>query len=134
MWKTRLPEGFTLLELLITMGLMAVISGGIISAIGQGPRMSQRDGTRKSHIEAIRSALEIYRNDKRGYPLLTGWETSLTGGSYISAVPTDPRVPATHYVYTPSNCGASVCTGYQVCATLERASDPDYPNYCRNNP
>lgn len=129
MWRTKLPGGFTIVEMLVSIGVMAVISGGIIAAIGPGPRKSARDGTRRAHIEAIRSALEIYRNDKRGYPLATGWDTALTGGGYITAVPTDPQT-ASAYTYTPSVCGSTVCSRYQICATMERP----VTTYCMNNP
>jgi prepilin-type N-terminal cleavage/methylation domain-containing protein len=132
MWRTKLPGGFTLIELLISIGLMAVLSAGVMTAIGQGPRQSQRDGRRKADIEAIRSGLELFRSDKRFYPIITGELVSATP-KYINSVPVDPKTGNAYaYSRTPATCDNTTirCTGYQICATLERSGSP----YCMNNP
>ena len=46
-------KGFSLVELLIAIGLMSVISAGIVSLIGQGPRQTARDGRRQADLEKI---------------------------------------------------------------------------------
>jgi len=43
-------KGFSLVELLIAIGLMSVISAGIVSLIGQGPRQTARDGRRQADL------------------------------------------------------------------------------------
>ena len=59
--------GFTLIELMIVMGIVGILSTISLFAL-QGTREGARDARRKSDLEAIRSALEIYRSDCHGYP------------------------------------------------------------------
>ncbi len=64
-------SGFTLIEILVVMVII-----GILAAIGlgafQSAQVKGRDARRKSDIKNISTALEIYYNDKRSYPLSDG--------------------------------------------------------------
>ncbi|QQS39541.1 prepilin-type N-terminal cleavage/methylation domain-containing protein [Candidatus Woesebacteria bacterium] len=114
-------KGFTLVELLITMMIVAILAA--ISIFGlQGARESGRDAKRKADLESIRSALEIYRADCGNYPASLG--TSITGAcpgpaanTYMQAVPTDPLGGA--YIYN-----RITLTSYRICSTLEQIPDP----------
>lgn len=116
--------GFTLIELLIVIAIIALLMA--ISTFGlAGARQSARDGRRKSDIESIRSALELYRADCDQYPASITAGGVLRGGPgntgrcstanvYMQVIPTDPGSAA--YRYVQLNSGAS----YEICATLEQ--------------
>ena len=131
MWKTK--TGFTLVELLVVMGITAIMAAGMISLIGQGPQKYGRDSRRKADLETIRSALEMYRQDNGSYPnqTLVNWKTVLVGGKYIQAVPVDPK--NNEYSYS---CADFSCKTYNLCSfnmeTTQPGSDPDH--YCTTNP
>lgn len=115
----RRALGFTLVELLVTLSIMTVIMGVALVAFSS-TRATGRDGRRRADIEALRSALEIYRNDNGYYPLTLAGLTP----TYISTTPADPASPSRNYAYAPSpagcsNSGANRCVGYSLCAALE---------------
>lgn len=100
-------HGFTLIELLVAMTIIAVLAGlGLVSY--QGARKSARDGRRKTELEEIRSALEMYRSDNNNYPGTLG---PLSG---YTEVPSDP-LSDRQYAYS-YNSGADT---YTLCAALE---------------
>jgi general secretion pathway protein G len=118
---------------MVAIGLMAVISAGVMSVIGQGPRQYARDSRKKADLESIRSALEMYRNDLGYYPAAASCaNASCLATTYIQAVPIPPT--GGNYGYaTAGSCGAGACT-YSLTATLEKITDPDYPTYTLRNP
>lgn len=114
--------GFTLVELLVSISIVAILMALTAVAL-QGARTSARDGTRKTDLENIRSALEVYRSDCGTYPAtltfggtLTGGEAACTGNTYMSRVPQDPI--SSRYSYSYSSTGST----YTLCAYLEGGS------------
>lgn len=123
-------RGFTLIELMIVMGIVAVLGGAVAFISVPGNLQKGRDGRRQTDLEAIRSALEIYRSDLGTYP--NG--TASLQPTYITTVPTDPKTPASPYPYTPS-CATPPCTvytKYSLCADLEKVAGVN--DYCVTNP
>lgn len=63
--------GFTLIEILVVMVII-----GVLATIGlgqfQSAQVKGRDAKRKSDLKNIGTALEVYYNDKRSYPLSDG--------------------------------------------------------------
>ena len=120
--KLKAQCGFTLIEILIVMviiGLMAVIS---LFAL-RGARESGRDAKRKGDLEAIRSALELYKADCNRYPASLPWGSPLNGDGtncpntnrYIEVVPND-TMTGRNYSYTPSG---SPPRSFTLCSSLE---------------
>lgn len=64
-------RGFTLVELLIVMGILGVLTALIIPNIASG-RERARDAVRKSDFANIRNALRLYYNDFQEYPVGSG--------------------------------------------------------------
>lgn len=61
------PQKVTLIELLIVIGIIALV--GTLSAIAIGAaRSKERDVTRLSNVRQIQSALEDYFNENNAYP------------------------------------------------------------------
>lgn len=95
----------------------------------QDARKSSRDGKRKTDLEQIRSALEMYKADCNVYPtsslvagasLVGSGATSscLASNVYLSKIPADPQATTRTYSY------ASTGSTYILCASLEKAPSP----------
>lgn len=90
-------RGFTLVELIVTVSIIAVLSTVIIIAYGSSQARA-RDAKRKTDIQAIATALDMYKADQGTYRVVhaashqeTKWNTlagSLRG--YLDPLPKDP--------------------------------------------
>ena len=125
--------GFTLMEILVAATIVAVLSViGVVSYASVNKR--SRDAKRKSDLEQVRSALEMYRADNSVYPglaegfiALTSLDTGDGSGplvpTYLPAIPMDPKssvdTPVT-YFYSPLKIGTGTkFYNYCVCGFLE---------------
>jgi len=121
-------SGFTLLEVLVSATIIAVLAVIGVVSYGSVNRRS-RDVKRKSDIEQVRSALEMYRSDNGAYPAVNvsafGSFVALGSGvlvsTYMPAVPTDPQPSQYSYYYVATNYDAVTTKyyGYCVCGFLE---------------
>lgn len=119
-----MKKGFTLMEILIAIAIIAVLTAIGIVSYGSINR-NARNAKRRSDIEQIRSALELYRADKGYYPAInTGsmdaaanLENAADFSLYMTSVPDDPKDIA--YRYQALNESSGSYFGYCVAATLE---------------
>jgi general secretion pathway protein G len=130
----RIKTGFTLIEVMVVVAIIGVLLA--LSAAGlQGARASSRDAQRKSQLEDIRSALEIYRSDCGSYPAASGahglaFGTGTLVGTgvgncsssnvYMSAIPQDPQSVSKGLSYEYVTSGSN--TSYSLCAITEHGS------------
>lgn len=128
-YPERSRRGFTLVELLVVMAIMGILAG-IVAINYQGYMKSARDGRRKTDLEQIRSALEMFRADCGKYWTGTrfsgeqllgtsgqGCPTDAVGNVYIN-LPADPLTTQKYYYISASG------TSYSLCATLEKVTAP----------
>ncbi len=146
--KRSANKGFSLIELLVSIGLMAVLTAGLVSMIGRGSQQYGRDSRRQADLEKAASALELARSESiRGsYPpcspvgagcvLTAVGNTVIVGGTNIAfstylgtgGAPVDPLGASRQYIYRPfdstnGTCDGSVgdrCVTYSLCAGLEK--------------
>lgn len=123
----RNNRGFTLLEVLVSATIIAVLTViGVVSYSSVNKR--SRDVKRKSDLEQIRSALEMFRSDNTTNPgeypgAGTGSFTNASNlssdlvNTYMPAIPSDPDSDAS-YFYQAIDTGG-LYTGYCICAHLE---------------
>ena len=80
-------NGFTLIELIVSVTIIAVLTVvGVISYSGTNKKA--RDSRRMADLEKIRIALELYRQENNGYPLILD---GLLTPKYIQTIPVDPK-------------------------------------------
>jgi prepilin-type N-terminal cleavage/methylation domain-containing protein len=120
----KLNKGFTLVELLVVMAIIALLTSLIIVNI-YSSRGKARDAKRVSDLNQIQLALEQFFDRCQVYPTTLTTSSSngsctgtVTLGNFISVIPTDPK---THSSYTYANDGSSYLD-YILRTTLE------YPN------
>jgi type II secretory pathway pseudopilin PulG len=103
--------------------MIVIVLIGIIMMISMGAfmssRKSARDGRRKADLEAVRSAVEMYRSDLNSYPDGLTFGGQLTDSAdpskvYMRLVPQDPFSPSQVYTYARQTENS-----YLLCARLE---------------
>lgn len=130
-----MKRGFTLVELLVSVALMAALTSGVVSLFGQGSRRSARDARRQTNLQSITSGLAMYRNDQGFYPECVPPGTScnintvseLTSLGYLQNIPTDPSGGTRIYRYTPMTSAGGACNNpgtrcarFTICAGSEK--------------
>lgn len=108
-------KGFTLIELMITISIVAIISAIGLVSYSQTQKIA-RDARRKEDLRSLAIAIELYYQKIKTYPPVLA---SLKP-NYINNIPTDPK-DKLPYPY-------SLQSGYTLCATLENVNDPDPGN------
>lgn len=119
-------QGFTIIELLVVLAVIALISSLIFVQMQQA-RSRARDAEREEEIKTIQSALALYVVSNSLYPVYTGVLTgsdpvslALVGSNSLSQVPMDPINDGNFkYSYESSNG-----TAYELTYYLETDSIP----------
>ena len=140
-------KGFTLLEMLLVIAIIAILAGIVIVAINPGRQLAQaRNAQRASDLRAIHSAVNQFYIDNREWPADLDADTSLTEicdtGSateghginctdlvdlsilvptYIPAIPSDPQgsIASIPFINT-ANAQTTNGTGYMI--TIKESS------------
>ncbi len=136
MAKNQQKSGFTLIEILIVVAIIAILASVVL--IGLGPtQQAGRDARRVSDLQEIQNGLELWYNSCGIYPgtnhctvgtagaTWTAFQGVLTGaGLGISSVPNDPSSGQNYdYGYSAGN------TSYLLEATMENGSGTVFNNY-----
>ncbi len=144
--------GFTLLEMLVVMVIIGILIS-IAASNFTSARIKARDGAKKSDLNQVAEALEMYYNDKDSYPAAnvngqivdidTGqvfdwgaddgfYDPNNTDTVYMNQLPTGAG--GQNYFYEAcetANCNAictaasDVCDYYRLYALLENMNDSD---------
>lgn len=133
MKKEKLMKGFSLIELLVVIGIIAILTG-LVAFNFNSARMRARDVQRKSDLRELRSALELYKNDNnQQYPSSDDYGSliiELNAGGYIQQDLKDPKIAQTgdtgsweEYTYTLINPAL-----YQITMCFENKADDTLPS------
>ena len=123
-----MKKGFSLIELLVVISIMAILVTVSVVAYNN-VRRSSRDGRRLTDLENLRQALVMYRSDMGCYPPLIA--NLVDEGYWTGAIPVDPQTK-TDYSYVAAG-DAAYCAvengkvGFTLSATdFERGVSDDY--------
>ena len=102
----RKSSGFTLIELLVVIAIIGILSTLAVVALGSA-RQKSRDVKRTNDVKEIQTALELYNNDRDGYPVAaspialgTGNQKALCTGGFKAAC--DPNTDVTYMGIVPT--------------------------------
>lgn len=114
--KIKNNQGFTLLELMIVVGIMIILAATSIVIFNPGEKQrEQRDALRVSAISQIASALELYYSENKKYPSSLDEISSLN----VKVSVVDPSQDSScNYYYIPD----STYTYYELYAIKESAN------------
>lgn len=135
MLRFGMKRGFTLVELLIVMAIlaiMAVIMVGIFNPIVYIQKAN--DTKRKFDLGSIKNAMELFYQDKKCYPtnpeelMSYGFLTCGASNSYVKNMPCDPTTKKNYMIFTEPvdpTAGMNCPRWYKVLAKLEYLKDKD---------
>jgi prepilin-type N-terminal cleavage/methylation domain-containing protein len=133
-------KGFTLIELMVVIGLIMILATVSIALINPVAQMQKAlDAQRKSDLGQIMHSLELYYHDNGQYPAALVFGASWT--PYAAKLPNDPKPPKVYayrttgqayYLYVSLDLGATdpqACNSGAVCANAAGVSCGGVCNY-----
>jgi general secretion pathway protein G len=116
-----MKKAFTLVEILVVVTIISLLAS--IAAVSYSRFVKQsRDARRKTDIEQIRAAIELYRNFNSVYPPAltfgTGEIVDGSGTKYMTKIPNDPMYNSS-LGYTYFYQSADPFQDYTLCAYIE---------------
>lgn len=113
-------RGFTLLEMMVVVAIIAILAGILIPNFTRARAQAQTAAC-IGNMKTIATALELYYTDKQIYPAATRANidstfTTTTMSGYLSQVPLDPAAgPAAYYMLTTvAASGNAGVAGYTI--------------------
>lgn len=134
-------SGFTFMELMISVVIIITLST-IAIVYYQSAQKKARDNKRKSDLEQIRAALEMYRSENGSYPSGGGWSNMVSElqPDFMKEAPEDPRSDSYEYYYSSATGDSySLCAYFETggsdsCGDCEVGSGTTACNYEVTNP
>lgn len=120
-------SGFTLIELVVVMAIIATLTALASFNFGQA-RTRARDVQRKSELKQIQNALELYKNDQfpQTYPTDAQYGANiLVTAAYMGKLPVDPKEKVETGSWDGYDYTRTAALTYTLKACLENTSDPD---------
>ena len=121
--KKKMNKGFTLIEVLVVIGIIAILAAIVVVAVNPARQFAQANNSQRwSNVNAILNAVHQYSVDNRGaLPAgINGTETEIctTGGTCTGLVDLGVLVP-TYIVAMPTDPTGSTAngTGYNIGTT-----------------
>lgn len=109
-------RGFTLIELMIVVSIIAILAGILIPNFVNA-RAQAMTAACESNLRSIATAAELYYADQQVYPASGDVSAALftaNGTSYLNNVPTDPAAPTPGAPYAFTNTTAAGVAGYTI--------------------
>jgi prepilin-type N-terminal cleavage/methylation domain-containing protein len=119
-------RGFTLIEMIVTIGILGVLAVTAIAVLNPFAQFQKAaDSKRKADLSQIQKALESYYEDNQQYPPVIGLQINgISWGSswqpYMNVIPVDANAIKKYVYYAPPDRQS-----YYLYASLDRGSkDP----------
>lgn len=105
MLKKTTQKGFTIVELLIVIVVIGILAALVLNTFS-GVQKRARDTQRQTSVNSLSTQLEVYYNDKGGYPA----SASIASDTWLEANLKGFDIKATHAPNTSSNSYAATAT------------------------
>lgn len=138
-FSCREERGFTLVEIVLVVGVIAVLSAVVIGNLGES-RKKSRDAKRISDLEQIELALRLYKDVHESYPTFDDGDFIGDGGgvdtvlnTYMGGIVKDPINSLSYRYYYDSSY---VCNGKTVpviTSVMERDNTGNFTEVCTTN-
>jgi len=120
MKKNRL-KGFSLIEILVVVTIIALLAAGAVVTYSQLTKQS-RDARRKTDLEQVRAALEMYKSNSatNTYPIgdWSALPAALAGNpKYIGVMPSDPKSSFSYYYISAAGTDYTLAAQFEVGGT-----------------
>lgn len=115
--KIRKNKGFTLVELLIVVAIIAIIAGIVLGSLSES-RIKGRDASKIRSMNEVQKALGLYQSQFNGYPPTLD---SLVTAGFISSVASG----LDYLPLAPVSLGATpptACPNYHLAVSLEKTN------------
>jgi len=134
----KAKKGFTIIELLIVMAVIAILIGIAIPSF-RGMQVEANKTKAEGDLRVVKIALESYRKNTGAYPAVSGYQATLMGATsrVLESQLKDPFKPTDDYGYNKSTNGtfyivfsvgpgaAATITGISDTGSLEGSAGDD---------
>lgn len=125
-----MKKSFTLIEILVVVTIIVLLTATAVVTYSVFLKQS-RDAKRKTDLEQVRAALEMYRSNNNTYPVGMVYASTLsvltTPVTYIQSLPTDPKSLSYSYYYT------GTVSDYTIATYLEGGGTTCVAGQCGGN-
>ena len=124
MYSMLKPKGFTIIELLVVMAVLAVLAGIVLFDINPERLIKQsRDTKSRTELNQMKASLQLYYNENKSYPAGAG-----------SLKPDYMKMLPANYNYGP--IGAPPSQNYEATATINYtiSADDESSQRCGHGP
>jgi len=117
--KPKNKKGFTLIEMLVVIGIIGLLSTVLLVSVSR-IRKNSIDTRRKANLENVRGATSMYYSAKSSWPTFSSWATlvsALSTSGYIS-----DNIPADEDGDSLNDYSAETCTSpcqIKLCSACE---------------
>lgn len=129
--RIKFAKGFTLIEMLVVIGLLGVLVSILLVTVNPfGQLQKSNDAKRKSDLESLQRALDMYYQDNGSYPASSGDFKIFVNGAtlpwgspwspYIVTLPKDPVSSNTYVYYSPPGSNGQT---YYLYANLQNGKN-----------
>jgi general secretion pathway protein G len=130
--RNATARGFTLIELIVVMGIIVILAT-LATVHYRQAVLRSREAVLKSDLNILNRAVQDYTRDKEAAPQSLD---DLVSGQYLSAIPTDPITHSTNWVtencdtlLDPDQSGVGICSVHSASDAVSPLENTPYSTW-----